>query len=200
MNISNINCENPKELKKIELNDLKHICRQYGLNDHGTKISLCSRIQSYLKNITGTKDTYLDINNIKKIHSIYDLVAVLKIDDLSEIHDLDEYEVEFLFNEIKKKYPEIENDMDKLIKKYPVKDIERGDIDVKMLIITDYLGRMICQCIDKYQPKLGIKSNDICQRSIIKNRDLKISQYKCDSKSATILPKFGSRKVIGYED
>ena len=47
-------------------------------------------------------DWKIDINNIKKIHSIYDLVSVLKIEDLSEIHDLDEYEVEFLFNEISK--------------------------------------------------------------------------------------------------
>ena len=90
--------------------------------------------------------------------------------------------------------------MERFIKKYPPTDVERGDIDTKMLLIIDYLGRMMCQCINKYQKRLGVKAGDVCQRSVIRNRDLKISQYKCDSKSATILPKFGSRKVIEYED
>ena len=98
MNISAIQCENSKDLNKYSANNLKKICRQYKLNDHGTKITLCNRIKNYLQNITGKN--YLNIKNITKIHSIYDLVRVLDIDDLSQLHDLDMYEVEFLFNEL----------------------------------------------------------------------------------------------------
>lgn len=200
MNISSINCKNPDELNPIDLNDLKKKCREYGLNDHGTKITLCRRIQSYLENISGPNDNYLDITNIKKIHSIYDLVSVLKIEDLSEIHDLDEFEVEFLFNEISKEYPDIINELIERIKEYPPIDETTGDTDVKMLLIIDYLGHMMCNCIKTHKKEFRKRAPDVCGRSIFKNRDLKISQYKCDRNSATILPKFGSVKVISYDE
>jgi hypothetical protein len=200
MNISSINCKNQEELDTFDLNDLKKKCREYGLNDHGTKITLCQRIQSYLQNITASNDNYLDVNNIKKINTIYDLVSVLKLEDLSQIHDLDMFEVEFLFNEISKEYPQIIDEMTTLIKKYPPIDQERGDIDTKMLLITDYLGKIMCDCIKKNKKEFRKRAPDVCKRSIFRNRNLKISQYKCSKNKATILPKFGQNIVINYDD
>jgi hypothetical protein len=200
MNISSIHCKNPIELDTFDVNDLKKKCREYGLNDHGTKITLCKRIQSYLENINAPNDNDLNINNIKKINTIYDLVSVLKIQDLSQIHDLDIFDVEFLFNEISKEYPDILTDMDILIKKYPVNDDERGDIDVKMLLITDYLGQIMCNCIKNNKKEFRKRAPDVCNRSIFRNRNLKISQYKCSKNKATILPKFGEKLVISYQD
>jgi hypothetical protein len=200
MNISSINCRNPQELDTFDLNDLKTKCREYGLNDHGTKITLCKRIQSYLENTTYPNDNNLDINNIKKINTIYDLVSVLKIEDLSQIHDLDMFEIEFLFNEISKEYPQIISQMERLVQKYPIIDVERGDIDVKMLLITDYLGQIMCNCIKTNKKEFRKRAPDVCKRSIFRNRNLKISQYKCSKNTATILPKFGEKTVITYDD
>jgi len=200
MNISSIHCKNPEELDTIDLNELKKKCREYGLNDHGTKITLCKRIQIYLENITTSDDIYLDINNIKKINTIYDLVSVLKLKDLSQIHDLDIFEVEFLFNEISKEYPQILDEMKTLIQKYPPINEDRGDVDTKMLLITDYLGKIMCNCIKNNKKEFRKRAPDVCKRSIFRNRNLKISQYKCSKNKATILPKFGENKVITYDD
>jgi hypothetical protein len=198
MNISRIQCDNSEHLNKYSANNLKKICRQYELNDHGTKITLCNRIKNYLKNITGKH--YLNINNITKIHSIYDLVRILDIDDLSQLHDLDMYEVEFLFNELQQEFPGMDKEMKKLIKQYHQKDVKRSDIDVKMLLISHYLGKMICECTKKYEPIYGTKTGEICERTVFRNKNVRVDQYKCDKKSATILPKFGSTKIIGYVD
>ena len=200
MNINTIQCENPEHLNKYSANNLKKMCRQYELNDHGTKITLCNRIRNYLQNITGKNDTHLNINNITKIHSIYDLVRVLHIDDLSQLHDLDMFEVEFLFNELLQEFPKMDKEMKKLIKQHQRKDDERGDIDVKMLLISHYLGKMICDCTTKYEPTYGKKTGEICERSVFRNRNVRVNQYKCDKKGATILPKFGSTKIIRYVD
>jgi hypothetical protein len=192
-NLYNINCRNEDELDEIKLEELKHISQDYGLDQHGTKITLCKNIQSYLKAIQTTTSQNLDKNNIVMIHNIYDFIRVLNIDDLKEIHTLSDEDIDFLWTTIQNELSnlDINADLDKIKQLYPL----ANDIDLKVVILIDILSRMFCDCI-KSKSKYGKKKVSICKKTVLNRHNVNVSNFVCDKNNTVLLSKFGDREIL----
>lgn len=196
MDINNyytINCLNEDELDEIKLDELKHISQEYGLDQHGTKITLCKNIQSYLKAIQTDTSLNLDKKNLIMIHNIYDFIRVLNINDLKEIHSLSIDDIEFLWDTCQK---ELENldlnaDLDKIRSIYPLSN----EIDLKVVILIEILSKMFCDCILS-KSKYGKKKVGICKKTILNRLNVNVSNYVCDKNNSVLLPKFGNRNIL----
>jgi len=194
--IPTIDCLDKAQLDQFSLKDLKHLCRLYGLDHHGTKIALCEKIQTRLKSIESTDGLTLNSTNLTKIKNIYDLVRVLKIDNLEEVYELDTYEIEFLFMEFRRANPNLEKHVQHLLSIYP----NSSDNDIKSLAIIDELSKMLCSCVREKSEKYGrARAERLCKRSVLRNRDIYSYQFNCENGAQVLLPKFGSRKVL-YRD
>lgn len=194
IDLSNIKCNDEEQLDKILLEELKHQSRLYGLDQHGTKITLCKNINSYLNAIKSNESELLNSSNIDMIHSIYDLIRVLKIDDLNELHNLDEDEIDFLWETIKtEENIDLDSDLDKIKTVYKTSNI----LDLKIVILIDILSKLFCKCI-KSKSKYGKEKGNICRKTILKRRHINSSKYSCDGNNNILLPKFGSKEVLYY--
>lgn len=189
INIENIDCINSDSLKKLTLSELKKISHIYGLSSSGNKMTLCKNIQHYINIITiGAKGVYTPKNK-NQIKSIDDLINILDIEDLNDLHTLSETDIDFLFDRLNKEEPQLK--LDKQLQANP---------DLKIKLLVDTLANKFCECIHNLnqQNLLKYKTKTIipqCQRAIFKNNKLKISKFICDP-TPTLLPKYGSRVVL----
>jgi hypothetical protein len=192
-NYYNINCLKEEELDEIKLDELKHLSQEYGLDQHGTKITLCQNIQSYLKAIQTPTSQNLDKNNILMIHNIYDFIRVLDINDLKEIHSLSIDDIEFLWTTIQMELDNLDlnADLDKIRSIYP----SANEIDLKVIIIIDTLSKLFCDCI-RSKSKYGKKKVEICKKTILNRLNVNVSNYVCDKNNSILLPKFGNRNIL----
>ena len=194
IDLSKINCNDEEQLDMILLDELKHQSRLYGLDQHGTKITLCKNINSYLNAIKSNESELLTSSNIDMIHSIYDLIRVLKIDDLKELHNLDEDEIDFLWETIKtEENIDLDSDLYKILPIYKTSNI----FDLKVVILIESLSKLFCKCI-KNKSKYGKEKGNICRKTILKRRHVNSSKYACDENNNILLPKFGSKEVLYY--
>jgi hypothetical protein len=192
-NYYNINCLKEEELDEIKLDELKHLSQEYGLDQHGTKITLCQNIQSYLKAIQAPTSQNLDKNNILMIHNIYDFIRVLDINDLQEIHSLSTDDIDFLWTTIQMELANLDlnADLDKIRSSYP----SANEIDLKVIIIIDTLSKLFCDCI-RSKSKYGKKKVGICKKTILNRLNVNVSNYVCDKNNSILLPKFGNRNIL----
>ena len=196
MDINNyytINCLKEDELDEIKLDELKHISQEYGLDQHGTKITLCKNIQSYLKAIQTETSQNLDKNNIVMIHNIYDFIRVLDINDLNDIHSLSIDDIDFLWTTIQIELDNLDlnADLDKIRSIYP----SANEINLKVIIIIDTLSKLFCECITA-KSKYGKKKIGICKKTILNRLNVNVSNYVCDKNNSILLPKFGNRNIL----
>ena len=195
--LSNINCLNEDDLDPIKLEDLKYRSQEYGLDQHGTKITLCKNIQSYLKAIETPNSENLNKTNILMIHNIYDLIRVLKIDDLKELHTLSDDDIDFLWQTAQKEIDNIDlnADLEKIRQIY----ISADELDLKVVILIEVLSRLFCECIAS-KKKYGKKKISMCKKTILNRVNVNASNYICDSNNSVLLPKFGSRDILHHYD
>lgn len=189
----NIDCLNEEELDNIKLEELKNISQEYGLNQHGTKITLCKNVQSYLKAIETPTSQNLDKNNILFIHNIYDFIRVLNINDFKDLHTLSKDDIEFLWNTLENEIEDnnLNSDLLKVKDKYHSVD----EIDLKTIIIIDLLSKLYCDCILS-KKKYGKKKVGICKKTVLNRYDINTSNYICDNNNNLLLPKFGDRIIL----
>lgn len=192
-NLYNIDCHNENELDEIKLDELKHINQEYGLDQHGTKITLCKNIQSYLKAIQTSTSQNLDKNNVVMIHNIYDFIRVLNIDDLKELYTLNVEDVNFLWTTIQIEIEDIDlnEDLNKIRSSYPSAD----EIDLKVIILINTLSKLFCDCITS-KSKYGKKKVGICKKTILNRVNVNVSNYMCNKNSNILLSKFGTRNIL----
>jgi hypothetical protein len=192
-NFYNIDCLDEKQLDEIKLEELKHVSQAYGLDQHGTKITLCKNIHSYLQAIQTSTSQNLDKNNILMIHNIYDFIRVLNLDDLKELHTLSLDDIEFLWETVQKEleHLDLNTDLDKIRDVYPLSD----EIDLKVVILIDVLSKLFCDCL-KSKSKYGKKKLGICKKTILNRYNVNASNYLCDNSDTILLPKFGNRTIL----
>jgi len=189
----NINCLNEEELDDIKLEYLKHISQEYGLDQHGTKITLCNNIKSYLRAIETPTSQNLDKNNILIIHNIYDFIRVLNINDFKELHTLSEDDIQFLWNTINIEMHDI-NLSDNLEKIKPIYQ-SANEIDLKVIVLIEVLSNLYCNCIIS-KSKYGKKKIAICKKTVLNRYNVNASNYTCDKNNSILLPKFGNRSIL----
>jgi len=194
-NLYDIDCLQEKQLDPVKLDDLKHISQEYGLDQHGTKITLCKNIQSYLKAIKTTTSQNLDKKNILMIHNIYDLIRVLKVDDLKELHTLSHDDINFLWETVQNEIDEIDvnADLQKIRQIYTSAD----EFDLKVVILIEILSNLFCKCIAS-KSKYGKKKTGICKKTILNRINVNVSNYLCDGDNSILLPKFGNRSILQH--
>jgi hypothetical protein len=189
----NIDCLDETQLDDIKLEELKHISQEYGLDQHGTKITLCKNINSYLQAIQAPTSQNLDKNNILMIHNIYDFIRVLNITDLKELHTLSLDDIEFLWETVQKEleHVDLNTDLDNIRDMYPQSD----EIDLKVVILIEVLSKLFCDCLISKR-KYGKKKIGICKKTILNRINVNASNYVCDNSNAILLPKFGNRTIL----
>ena len=192
-NLYNINCLKEEELDEIKLEELKHLSQEYGLDQHGTKITLCKNIQSYLQAIQAPTSQNLDKNNILMIHNIYDFIRVLNVDNLKEIHTLSNDDIDFLWKtvQIELEHLDLNADLEKIRDIYPLSD----EIDLKAVVLIDILSKLFCDCITS-KSKYGKKKIGICKKTILNRLNVNAPNYVCDKNNKILLPKFGNRSIL----
>jgi hypothetical protein len=195
--LTNINCLDEEDLDPIKLEELKYLSQEYGLDQHGTKITLCKNIQSYLKAIETPNSENLNKTNILMIHNIYDLIRVLRIDDLKELHTLSYDDIIFLWETTQNEIDNIDlnADLEKIREIY----ISADELDLKVVILIEVLSKLFCECIASKQ-KYGKKKISICKKTILNRVNVNASNYICDSNNNVLLPKFGSRDILHHFD
>jgi hypothetical protein len=195
--LTNINCLDEEDLDPIKLEELKYLSQEYGLDQHGTKITLCKNIQSYLKAIETPNSENLNKTNILMIHNIYDLIRVLRIDDLKELHTLSYDDIIFLWETTQNEIDNIDlnADLEKIREIY----ISADELDLKVVILIEVLSKLFCECIASKQ-KYGKKKISICKQTILNRVNVNASNYICDSNNNVLLPKFGSRDILHHFD
>ena len=192
-NLYNINCLKEEELDEIKLEELKHLSQEYGLDQHGTKITLCKNIQSYLQAIQAPTSQNLDKNNILMIHNIYDFIRVLNVDNLKEIHILSNDDIDFLWKtvQIELEHLDLNADLEKIRDIYPLSD----EIDLKAVVLIDILSKLFCYCITS-KSKYGKKKIGICKKTILNRLNVNAPNYVCDKNNNILLSKFGNRSIL----
>jgi hypothetical protein len=187
IDINNMLCVDKKNMKDISIADLRGLCYKYGLNKHGTKVELCTRIKSYINTISKGSVSILTTENEPKINGIGDFLNLLSVDNINEIHELGKDDIDLLWNSLNSEGYNLVDDFNNYRQTYP----KYSDSDLKIIILIDRLSKLFCDCYRKDKDNVGQ-----CDKSVLGNRGMRVSKFKCNDSASILLPKFGEKLIL----